>query len=99
MVIEATKFKILDPTVEALPDSTILAPRPADLNGKVVGLLANGKPNADALLDAVRSLLEDTYEFGGVVRVNKGDSSRPAAEHFMAELLEKSDLVITATGD
>ena len=99
MVIEATKFKILDPTVEALPDSTFLAPRPEGLDGKVVGLLSNDKRNADRLLDAVYSLLQDTYEFSGVVRLNKGESSRPAPGHIMDELLEKCDLVITATGD
>lgn len=99
MVVEATRFKLLDPTVEALPDSTLLAPRPEDLNGKVVGLLSNSKRNAATLLDSVYALLQDTYEFGGVVRLNKGDASRPAPKHIMDELLEKCDLVITATGD
>ena len=99
MVIEATNFKLLDPTVEALPDSTLLAPRPEDLNGKVIGLLSNSKRNADKLLDGVYALLQDTYEFKGVVRLDKGDASRPAPKHIMDELLEKCDLVITATGD
>lgn len=99
MVVEATKFKLLDPTVEALPDNTLLAPRPDDLNGKVVGLLANGKRNADELLDAVLSLIQDTYEIKEVIRLNKRDQSRPAPQHIMDELLEKCDFVITATGD
>ena len=99
MVAEATKFKILDPTVEALPESTLLAPRPDDLNGKTVGLLSNSKRNADKLLDAVCSLLQDTYEFRAVVRLDKGDASRPAPKRIMDQLLEECDLVITATGD
>ena len=99
MVVEATKFKLLDPTVLALPDNTFLAPRPEDLNGKVVGLLSNHKRNSDKLLDAVYSLLQDTYEFRGVVSLDKGDASRPAPTHIMDELLEKCDLIITATGD
>ena len=99
MVAEATRFKILDPTVEPLPDSTLLAPRCDDLNGKVVGLLSNGKRNADKLLDEVYALIQDTYEFKGVVRLNKKDSSRPAPKHIVDELLEQCDLVITATGD
>ena len=99
MVAEATKLKLLDPTVEAIPDSTMLAPRPQDLDGKVIGLLSNSKRNADKLLDAVYLLLLDTYEFKGAIRLNKGDASRPAPKHIMDELLEKSDLVITATGD
>jgi hypothetical protein len=99
MVIEATKLTILDPTVEAIPDRTNLAPRPQDLNGKMIGLLANGKRNSDKLLEAIYSLLEDTYQLQGAVRLNKGDASRPAPEPIIDELLNKCDLVITATGD
>ncbi len=99
MVVAATRFKLLDPTVEPLPDTTLLAQRPDDLNGKVVGLLSNHKRNSDKLLDAIYSLLQDTYEFKGVVRLDKGDASRPAPKQIMDELLAKCDLVITATGD
>ncbi len=99
MVIEATKFRLLDPTVKPLIESASLAPRPHDLNGKVVGLLANGKRNADRLLDAVFSLLEARYQFKDVVRLNKGDPSRPAPEPIMDELLQQCDVVITGIGD
>ena len=99
MVVESPGFKILDPTVEAIPDNTVLARRPDDLNGKMVGLLSNGKPAAAKLLDMVYSLLQDTYEFKGVVRLNKGDPGRPVPKHMLDELLEKCDVVITATGD
>ena len=99
MVIEATKMVLLDPTVEALPDHTNMAPRLLDLNGKVLGLLANGKRNSDALLDAVVSLLQDTYEVKEVVRLNKRDVSRPAPQGIVDELVGKCDAVITAIGD
>lgn len=99
MVIEATRLTILDPTVGALPDSTELAPRPADLNGAVVGLLANGKRNSDELLEGIYSLLCERYEFKGVVRLNKRDVSRPAPKAIMDQLLAKCDVVITAIGD
>ena len=99
MVIEATKLVLLDPTVEALPDNTNMAPRPLDLNGKVLGLLANGKRNSDQLLDAVASLLQDTYQLKDVVRVNKRDVSRPAPQGIVDELVGKCDAVITAIGD
>ncbi len=99
MVTEATRFKLLDPTVEAIPDHTILAPRPEDLNGKVVGLLSNSKRNADKLLHDIYALLQDTHEFKDVVFLDKGDASRLAPKEIMDELLEKCDVVITATGD
>lgn len=99
MVVEATKFKLLDPTVKPLQGSASLAPRPLDLNGKVLGLLANGKRNADRLLDAVAALLQERYQVKGVVRVNKGDPSRPAPEPIMDDLLKQCDVVITGIGD
>ena len=99
MTAEKTDMVLLDPTVEALPDNTNMAPRLTDLNGRVVGLLANGKRNSDTLLDAVTSLLQDTYDVKGVVRLNKRDVSRPAKQEIVDELLEKCDAVITAIGD
>ena len=99
MVIKAAKMVLLDPTVEALPDNTNMAPRLLDLNGKVLGLLANGKRNSDALLEAVTSLLQDTYEVKEVVRLNKRDVSRPAPQGIIDELVGKCDAVITAIGD
>lgn len=99
MTAEKTHMVLLDPTVEALPDNTNMAPRLDDLNGRVLGLLANGKRNSDTLLDAVTSLLQDTYELGDVVRINKRDVSRPAKQEIVDELLEKCDVVITAIGD
>lgn len=99
MVIEATKLTILDPTVEAISDRTNLAPRPQSLDGQMIGLLANGKRNSDKLLEAVYSLLEDCYHLRGAVRLNKGDASRPAPSPTIDELVNKCDLVITATGD
>lgn len=94
-----TGLRILDPTVEALPDTTLMAERPKNLNGLKVGLLSNGKRNAEELLDAVVALLQDTYELGEIHRYNKRDASRPCPQNIMDELLEKCDIAIVATGD
>jgi hypothetical protein len=99
MTAAKTDMVLLDPTVEALPDNTNMAQRLPDLNGRVLGLLANGKRNSDTLLDAVTSLLQDTYEVKEVVRLNKRDVSRPVKQEMVDELLERCDAVITAIGD
>ena len=99
MATEQAQMVLLDPTVEALPDNTNMAPRLPDLNGRVLGLLANGKRNSDTLLDAVTSLLQDTYDVKEVVRLNKRDVSRPAKQEIVDELVERCDAVITAIGD
>jgi hypothetical protein len=91
-------IKILDPTV--LPDraESALAPRLAALDGKVLGLLANGKVNAGHLLDLVREGLEARYRVREVVVRAKSSASRVAdAETLQA--LARCDAVVTAIGD
>ena len=93
------RLVVLDPTVEPVPTTAVIAQRPEGLDGTVIGLLANGKHNADELLEMVHEILADRFEFKGVVAMNKGNASRPCPEDIMKELAEQCDLVITASGD
>ena len=95
----ATRVQVLDPTVDPVPAHAVVAPRPETLNGAVVGLLANGKPNAEELLGMVHDVLADRYEFKQVVTRNKGNASRPCPAEIVDELAEQCDVVITASGD
>jgi len=76
-----------------------MAPRPGSLNGKTLGLLANGKRNSDRLLDKVGTLLAEHYQFKEVVARNKGNASRPCPDNLLQEMLAQCDVVVTATGD
>jgi hypothetical protein len=92
----------LDPTVEAepAPVTDVGAPRrPGGLEGKVLGLLANGKVNADRLLALVRDGLATRYALAGVVARTKPDASRPAPAPLLDELARGCDAVVTAVGD
>ena len=73
MVTESagSKIVVLNPVAAALPADVKLAPRPQDLNGKVLGLLNNSKFNAEALLDQIAALLADRYEFANVIKRSK----------------------------
>lgn len=90
---------MLGPTVEAVPVQASLAPRVPDLNGKRLGLLANGKANSVELLEEVFALLGQHYRFADVIRRNKGDATRPAPKQIMDDLVRECDVVVTATGD
>ena len=72
-----TILEVFDPTVEPIPAHGVIAKRPDTLNGAVVGLLANGKRNANLLLEMVHDVLADQFEFKTVVARNKGNASRP----------------------
>jgi hypothetical protein len=97
--VTATRIEVLDPTVAPLPAKAVVAPRPPSLDGVTIGLLANGKRNADELLGMVQEVLAGRYEFQRVVARNKGDSSRPCRKDLLAEMAELCDVVVTASGD
>ena len=90
---------VLNPVVEPEGVVAAMAPRPSTLNGKTVGLLANGKHNAPELMEQLVKELSEQYEFASIIALDKKDASRPASSHFIEELVAKCDLVITAIGD
>ena len=74
-----------------------LAPRPASLRGRRIGVLDNSKPNADALLGRLAELLVERHGAASISRWRKPGSSRPA--RMIDEVARASDLVLTGSGD
>jgi hypothetical protein len=105
MAGEATgpgRIVYLDPTVDAEPrtdPASAAAARVGSLDGRVLGLLGNGKVNADPLLRLVRDGLRARYRLRDVVQRAKPDSSRPAPAPLLDELARRCDVVVTAIGD
>ena len=91
--------KILDPTVAAEPTESSTAKRSATLDGKVLGLLANGKVNGDRLLDLVADELRARYDVREVLRVKKRGASVVAEDTIFEHLASRCDAVVTAIGD
>lgn len=91
---------LMDPigkSTEAL--SRLSQRRFSDLDGKTIGLLDNGKPNADRVLDAIAELLQERYQIKEIVRRRKDNVSLPAPREIVEELAERSDVVIAGVGD
>ena len=98
-MVLGTKLGVLDPTVQPIPAHAVVAERPTTLDGKVVGLLANGKLNSEKLLTAISEVLADSYSFKTVVERNKGNASRPCPAPIIEEMAKECDVIITASGD
>ena len=90
---------ILDPTVEPAPAEAPVAKRLNGLDGKVLGLLANGKVNGDRLLELVREELGARYDIREVVVMQKPNASRVADDVMLETLASRCDIVVTAIGD
>ena len=93
-------MKLVDPTgADPGLDIWPLAPRPANLRGKRVGLLDNSKANSDVILRAIADILDSEFEFADVFYLKKHSSSLPPTPEVMAELHRNAELVITGIGD
>jgi len=99
MAAQTYKLAVLDPTVKPTPAHADMATRMASLDGKTIGLLANGKRNSEEFLDHVAALMAEHYQIKGIVARNKRNVSRPCPEPMMQELLDQCDVVVTASGD
>jgi hypothetical protein len=90
---------LLDPQTAARPARVTRAPRPTDLRGKRVGLLANGKPNSKEFLTALGALLRERHGAVPLVLLGKPSASRVAPADTLDQLAAQCDVVVTAVGD
>jgi len=90
---------ILDPTVAPDVTEAVMAKRVTGLDGKVLGLLANGKVNGDRLLTLVRDELGARYDVREVVVMTKPGASVTADDATLEALASRCDVVVTAIGD
>ena len=83
-----------------------LAPRPATLEGKVVGLLPNWRPSAIHVLKSLGDLLQERYRLKAVITEQpvrelplRAGKLLDTMRERLDSLVERVDVVITATGD
>ena len=95
----ATRLIVLDPTVEALPDSIGLAPRLETLAGARIGLLSNSKNGVSRFFDQLETMLRERYPGVEFVRDAKPNASRGAPGETLDRLTSECAAVITAVGD
>ena len=89
----------LDPRGTSTHENTGIALRPGSLDGLVIGLLSNNKPNSELLLRDVAELVGRQYAVKDVVEANKGSHRIPAPAEMIADLADRCDVVITATAE
>lgn len=90
---------ILDPTARTEPEEKEIAQRLEDLEGKAVGLLDNGKPNAGVLLARLGELLTQKYGVARVVMKRKYMGVNNPAGPLLEELALECQVVVTGSGD
>lgn len=90
------RVQVVNPTGRKSTAPRGLAPRPASLDGIVLGLLDNNKPGARELFSGLEPRLQDL----GIAEVVYRQKSHPSAPSpYVAEVAELADVVVSALGD
>jgi hypothetical protein len=96
-------MKVVSPVGEIGNGRFPAATRPGSLDGAVIGVLSNGKPNADLLLDEVIAQLSERFRLAEPMRLNKTDGAfgpaHGAADWMIDRLSSGTVAVLTASGD
>ena len=92
-------MKLIDPTVKNAAHNCISAPRFDAVDGKTIGLLTNGKVNADVLLRETAALFNSRHHCHVLDMASKQNASAPAPGGIIKDLALACDFLITAMGD
>jgi hypothetical protein len=92
---------VLDPTAKTTAKQERMATSLNDLNGKVIGLVDNRKPNFDIFLERVENALCQRFQFAEIVRLKKGGTGAtvPLTPEEMKQLAPKCDAVVNGICD
>lgn len=92
-------MKLIDPTVKSASHNCVNAPRLDRIEGKTIGLLTNGKVNADVLLRETAELFRTRHQCRVLDMSSKQNASAPAPGGIIQDLALECDFLITAMGD
>lgn len=93
-------LRVLEPYSESRGSrQAALAPRVADLNGKVIGFSSNMWPSVPYAFKRFEELIRRKHQISGVVSTEHPLTMAPVPEEMMKELCAKTDLVFVGLGN
>lgn len=92
------KSQLIDPTAGGGKGKVVLAPRPMDLAGKVVGLLDNTKEQGALILETLGRALCEQHGAARVIMLSKEHYSKPADPVIIDQIAQEAQVAIAAVG-
>lgn len=90
---------LMSPKSATTQDVRTMAPRLTDLTGLRIGLLSNGKLNADVLLQETAACFTREHQCEVNALLDKPNAGKPAEPDQLKQIAQSSDFLITANGD
>ena len=92
-------IEVLNPTAGPATGKIIMADRTGTLDGMRLGVIWNGRPYGDKVINSVIDILRQKYTFESVVFRKKPFIGNVAPKSIQEEIIDSCDLVITGIGD
>ncbi len=92
-------MQLYDPTVAGPDRNFVRADGLTSLDGRTIGLLENGKLNAEAMLRETAALFQARHGCRIEPLFSKSNASAPAPAETLAEAASRVDFLITGLGD
>ena len=92
-------MKLFDPTVNVPNKTNKRAEVLPNLDGKVIGLLENGKLNAANMLEETAKIFEKSHNCSIEAIYRKDNPSAPAPAELLFKVANHVDFLITGLGD
>jgi hypothetical protein len=90
---------VYNPTSGPAAGETVIAQRVETLQNGVLGVINNGKPNSDKVLNRIVEGIQSRYPLNKVVSVKKESISHAVDDDTAQKLAGECDFVIAGTGD
>jgi hypothetical protein len=92
-------MRLYDPTSSGAEKVLFRAPPLASLQGKTIGILENGKLNAEPMLREIAALFEQRHGCTIHAVYAKSNASAPAPAGVLGKAVSEVDFLITGLGD
>ena len=92
-------MRLVDPTTTKTDQNKTRAPKLTDLSGLTIGLLSNGKANADHLIRMTAEKLIARHGGSYTKVIYKPHASEISPTELLTNLAPECDYLITAAGD
>ena len=92
-------MQLYDPTSSMPKRKSVRAPALARLEGARIGILENGKLNAEEMLNEVAALFMQRHGCTMRTLAHKSNASAPAPSNTLTKVAQEVDFLITGLGD
>jgi len=90
---------VYNPTSGPAAEKTVMAQRVVTLQNGVLGVIDNGKPNSDKVLNRIVKEIRSRYPLKEVISTKKGSISHAVEDDTAQKLARECDFAVAGTGD